>query len=288
MDQSEIHRKIDTDKAWGQVHQRLLDDDMIPARNGSAGIYLKPSVSIRFAYAASVMLIITAGILSYFFFFNPYSGGLLTLETGAENNTLVQTLNDGSVVYLADNTIINYPEIFRGEQRKISFSGEAFFDIYPKSEQPFVIETSYAIIEVLGTAFNLKSLENNFELIVEEGLVRVTLKENPDHTEVAGQWEMVTAMNDHIEKSPVVDRTYLSWKMNKMQFRDEKLENIASVISKNYGVNIGFDNDRIGERRLTATFHNNAISTIAEVIALSLGLEYEFSADSSIIFRDKK
>lgn len=288
MDQTGIYRKVDTEKAWNQVHQRLLDDDLIPARPGSERVYLKPSVSVKFKYAASIMLIITAGIISYFLLFNPYSVSLLSLETGSGNNTLVQTLNDGSVVYMADNTIINYPEIFSGGQRKISFSGEAFFDIFPKNEQPFIIETNSAVIEVLGTAFNLKSLENNFELIVEEGLVRVTLKDNPDYSEVAGEWEMLTTLDDRIEKSPVVDRTYLSWKMNRMQFRDEKLENIASVISKNYGVNIGFDDERIKERRLTATFHNNSISTIAEVIALSLGLEFEFLADSSIIFRDKK
>jgi transmembrane sensor len=287
MDRLETYQKVDTERAWKQVRQRLLDDGLMPAVSGHTRKIAKPSLSRRIAYAASVLLIIAAAGAGYLLF-DPWPRGLLTLETGSENNTLVQTFNDGSIVYLAGNSVLEYPETFRGGQRRVSLSGEAFFDIRTKDDEPFVIETKTAIIEVMGTAFNLKSAEDNFEVIVEEGLVRVTLRDHPEQSEFVGEWEMLTGLADRIEKSHVIDRTYLSWRINRMQFRDERLDNIASVISRNYNFKIDFDNPRIGEHRLTVTFHNNEIKTIAEVIAFSFDLEYDILHGSSIIFREKR
>jgi transmembrane sensor len=287
MDRLETYQKVDTERAWKQVRQRLSDEGLIPAGSGHARNMAKPSLSRRIAYAASVMLIIAAAGAGYLLF-DPWPRELLTLQTGPENNSLVQTLNDGSIVYLAGNSVLEYPKTFRGGQRRVSLSGEAFFDIRPKDDEPFVIETRMAIIEVMGTAFNLKSADDDFELIVEEGLVKVTLREYPEQSEFVGEWEMLTGLANRIEKSHVIDRTYLSWRINRMQFRDESLDNIASVISRNYNVKIDFDNPRIGENRLTVTFHNNEIKTIAEVIAFSFDLEYDILHSSSIIFREKK
>jgi hypothetical protein len=34
---------------------------------------------------------------------------------------------------------------------------------------------------------------------------------------------MATGKGNRIEKLPVIDHTYVSWRMNRMQFRDESL-----------------------------------------------------------------
>jgi ferric-dicitrate binding protein FerR (iron transport regulator) len=276
-------KEVDTDKAWKRVRQRLHDDGLIGEKPGIARIHSSSWLS----YAAAVLVLIAIGSLGYFMH-DSRSSSLLTLQTDGTNGTFVQTLGDGSVVYMAGNTVINYPVVFRGNQRKISLSGEAFFDVISKSDQPFVIETSHALIEVLGTAFNLKSSDDDFELIVEEGSVRVTFRDLPGRSEVVGQWERLKGAGNIIEKSPVVDRTYLSWRMNRMQFRDEKIDNIVSVISKNYNIDIEFENDSYRENRLNVTFSDNTINTIARVLAFSQGLDYEIRADSSLIFLEKR
>lgn len=278
------NREVDTEKALMRVMHRLNDDGLLPRESGEGQYSLIPR---WFAYAASLLLIIGLGGLGYFWFFGTDSSKLLTLHTGTDNSTFIQTFDDGSIVYMADNSTLDYPEVFNKQQRKVFFTGEAFFDINPKPDQPFIIETQHAIIEVLGTAFNVKSFNNAFELIVEEGYVRVMSKDIPGHFEILGEWEMITGTGLKMEKALVVDRTYLSWRSNRMQFRDEKLEKIASVLTRNYNVNIHFQNDEIKERRLTALFNNSAITTIAEVIAFSMGLEYKIIDDSFIVFSEK-
>ena len=277
--------ETDTEHAWNKVHQRLQDDGLIPQQ---AGIARRVTMTSWVAYAASLLVILALGGMSYFMISYFGSTRLMTLETGADNCTFVQTLEDGSVVYVADNSIFIYPSSFRGAVRKVSLAGEAFFDVTSLNGKPFVIETDNALIEVLGTAFNLRSYDDYFELIVEEGLVRVTLRDRPDNPEVVGQWEMLTGSSISMEKLPVVDRTYVSWKMNRMQFRDEKLDNIASVISRNFSVSVEFENEAIRDRRMTVTFDENDIRTIAEVIAFSMDLEFIFEPGKGIIFREKR
>ena len=50
-----------------------------------------------------------------------------------------------------------------------------FFDVAKKQKQPFWIDTKEVKIEVLGTAFSVKSVEDApFRLSVQRGTVRVT------------------------------------------------------------------------------------------------------------------
>ncbi len=284
MDPVKSYKEVDTDKAWAKVRYRLEEDGLLPEQGAVVRVSLIPR---RLAVAATILVLFAIGSLSYFIIPGIWSPKMLTLQTGSDNSTYVQTLNDGSIVYLGDNSVLKYPAIFKGAQRKISLSGEAFFDIAPDSASPFIIETENAIVEVLGTAFNIRSGENDFEVIVEEGSVRVSLRSLPDLSAEVGRWEMIYGSDSSLEKLPVVDRTYLSWRMNRMQFRDERLGNIISVISKNYDVNIGFYDDAIADRRLNVTFDDNNIGTIIEVIALGLGLDYEILPDSRIMFGDR-
>lgn len=52
---------------------------------------------------------------------------LLTLHNNEASTTLVTTLEDGSIVYLADNSQLSYPEHFQREKREVSLLGNAHF-----------------------------------------------------------------------------------------------------------------------------------------------------------------
>ena len=153
-----------TDQAWDKVYQRLEKEDLI-TRTGKEGLHPYseiPRPSTRRLIFAGITAV--AAILCFvFIYFNP-------TEKEA-------TLEDGSIVYLAGNAAIHYPEHFQPDKREISLQGNALFDIAGNRKRPFLIETEDARIEVLGTAFNVKSDGSQpFELSVQRGLVKVTLK----------------------------------------------------------------------------------------------------------------
>jgi transmembrane sensor len=285
MDRVKSFKEVDTDRAWLKVHGRLQNDGLIP---GHEVVEVNNHFRRRLAIAATILIIIVAGGVGYFFIPGLLAPRLLTVQTGSENSTYVQTLEEGSVVYLGNNSSLSFPSHFSSENRTVSLNGEAFFDITADPSRPFLIETENAIIEVLGTAFNLKSADGDFEVIVEEGNVRVSLRKLPALSETIGQWEMLTGSAENMEKLPVVDRTYLSWRMNRMQFRDERLDNIVSVISRNFNVWIDLADEEMAGRRLNVTFDDNNIYTIIEVIAFGLGLDYEILSDSSFRFMNRE
>ena len=231
---------------------------------------IKPNFApVWVKWAAGIAMIMTIASISFFSLMRNGSE-LISLKTGTEANTLVQTLKDGSVIYLANNTTFTYPEQFSSRERKVSLEGEAFFDIYPNPSKPFLIETEKAIIEVLGTAFNVKSAKNDqFELTVERGKVRVTLKSDPSQSTIVLPGEKITTTGNQLHKAKTDNPLFAAWKKQRMQFKDESLINIINVINKNYNSKIQLQSNGLNERKLTVTFYNNSLETITKLICLS-------------------
>lgn len=152
-------KKTRTDEAWVRLYARFETDCLLPADAEHA-----PAMHRRlYLKWGSVAAAVIAGIVCFAAWWAvPEQGGdsrsLLT-EENREKPTLVKTLEDGSVVYLAQESTLKYPEHFAEDKREVNLQGEAFFDVAKKPEQAFTIETARVRVEVLGTAFNVRSNE---------------------------------------------------------------------------------------------------------------------------------
>lgn len=274
---------VNTSKAWEKLSGRLEQEDLIPT---TMPVQRNRFMQSLVRVAAILVVVFGVGSLLYYAANSTTNQSMLSAVTGAEDFTLVQTLSDGSVVYLSHDTKLLYPKEFVRAERNVELNGEAFFDVAHNASKPFTIETETAIVEVLGTAFNVKSAsKSNFELLVERGKVRVTLKANPEQSQIVVAGEMVTLVNNKLNKSQA-NIAAAKWRTNKMQFKDESLANILKVINANYGSNITVSNAQLANRRLTVTFYNNSLSTIVELISLTLGVEAQ-QTDSTIVLTQK-
>ena len=171
MMKTDIH-KIKTEQAWNQLYDRLDKDHLLVED------HRKPKISIwvRYGAVAAVVVGFVLGTLYWEFGQREELPSLIT-QKNQDIPTLVTTLEDGSVVFLAKETSIRYPEHFVSDKREVSLQGDAFFDVAKNRERPFWIDTEQVKIEVLGTAFSVKSVEDApFRLSVQRGTVKVTLK----------------------------------------------------------------------------------------------------------------
>lgn len=198
---------------------------------------------------------------------------LLTRQNSEATTTLVTMLEDGSIVYLAGNTSLQYPEHFSHDRREVSLQGNALFDVAGNRARPFVIETEDTRIEVLGTAFNVKSTGNTpFELSVQRGEVKVTLKKSGQDIHVKAG-ETVTLLSRKLQLSTTPDPGLFSRYTDRIRFKDEKLGDILRVINQqNPDTRLqmapGLEN-----RTLTVTFSNDTPEDMAELICLALNLK---------------
>ena len=70
-------------------------------------------------------------------------------------------LPDGTKVWLNAASSITYPASFQDKERKVSVSGEVYFEVAKNADKPFIVDVDGgAKIEVLGTHFNVNAYAN--------------------------------------------------------------------------------------------------------------------------------
>lgn len=264
-----------TDEAWGRLYARLDRDNLLGETTASHS----KSHYYRMMAGWGTIAAVVAGLiyLSITWWFVPESElskkNLITQEN-REKSTLVTTLEDGSIVYLAEASTLKYPEHFAGDKREVNLQGEAFFDVAKKHRQAFLIETEKVRIEVLGTAFNVQSSDKMpFSLSVKRGKVKVSLKQSGQNVFVnAG--EVVTLQAHRLHLTENADAGFFNRYMGTIRFKDECLDNILRVINKETpSLQILTDSPSLGQRRLTVEFSERSPEAVAELICLALKLK---------------
>ncbi|WP_439484179.1 FecR family protein [Cyclobacterium plantarum] len=96
----------------------------------------------------------------------------MTVKQTLEGMRSTITLSDGSQIRLNENSEFEFPEAFLNGQRLVRLEGEAFFDITPNPDKPFIVQTGNAEIVVLGTSFNINTHQAT-EVTVASGKVKV-------------------------------------------------------------------------------------------------------------------
>ncbi len=96
----------------------------------------------------------------------------LAIHTVSERKKVA--LPDGSLVFLEKGSSISYPENFGKASRRITLSGEAFFDVKSDASHPFVISSALINTTVLGTSFNMEVRDGKAaRVVVVSGMVQV-------------------------------------------------------------------------------------------------------------------
>jgi ferric-dicitrate binding protein FerR (iron transport regulator) len=81
---------------------------------------------------------------------------------------------DGSTITLEANSRLTYPNRFAGNTRDVELAGEAFFEVTPNHEKPFIVHTANIMATVLGTSFNVEAYPNGIaKVVVATGRVKV-------------------------------------------------------------------------------------------------------------------
>lgn len=150
-------------------------------------------------------------------------------------------LPDGSLAWLNAESAIRFPENFMANQRRVSVSGEVYFEIAKvKNENqeaiPFVVESGRQEIRVLGTHFNVQAYPENQEIetTLIEGRVQVLSKTSGKSVIlIPGQQAKV---GQNIQVKEVINEEVLAWKNGDFFFQDDELQQVLTDISRWYDV----------------------------------------------------
>jgi transmembrane sensor len=178
---------------------------------------------------------------------------------------VIDTLPDGSMVTLNKNSEIDYPSTFKGETRTITLKGEAFFNVTPNKKKPFLINVNDITVRVVGTSFNVRSINGVTEVIVETGVVQV-IRNNKMVELRPNEKTKITRVDSVLVKDKVQDQLYNYYRSKQFVCDNTPLWKFVEVLNEAYGANIIIENPKLRGLPLTTQFENESLDRILDVI----------------------
>jgi transmembrane sensor len=257
---------VDENRAWQKFQQRIHPVSV--RRTGFGWMRI----------AASVIILIGLGLLTYWIF----NDRTKELTVVAQKTVLSDTLPDGSVVTVNKGSSISYLPKFKGETRQVSLKGEAFFNVTPNKKKPFIISVNDIQITVVGTSFNVKTINGNTEVVVETGIVKVTragktveLKANEEVT--------VDAKDSILTTEKVSDQLYKYYRTKEFVCDDTPLWKLVEVINEAYSSHIVIGNPALKDMSITTTFNNESLDQVLNVISITFNIKVIKEGDNIIL-----
>jgi len=245
---------VDEEAAWTRFKLKISE----PKR---AGVLKR--LDLSWISAAAVFLVVVGiAYLAYSFL---HGKPVQTLVVASGTRALTDTLPDGSIVTLNRNSELDYPSRFKGSERPVVLKGEAFFNVTPNKKKPFIIHVNDVTIRVVGTSFNVRSLNGITEVIVETGVVQV-IHHNKTIELRKDEKIRVLQHDSTLIKENVQDRLYNYYRSREFVCDNTPLWKFVEILNEAYGANIIIENPKLRGLLLTAPFENESLDRILEVV----------------------
>jgi ferric-dicitrate binding protein FerR (iron transport regulator) len=196
------------------------------------------------------------------------------------------TLHDGTSVWLNAQSTLTYPARFSGKSRRVTVSGEAYFDVAKNSKKPFIVSTQDMEMKVLGTQFNVYSYPGagciKTDLI--EGSLRVYNKESPNVGVTLKPNEQIVVKDGKMFPGEIRNSDYFLWKEGIYAFENERLLDIIEKLQLYYDVKIIVKDPEIFNVRYTGKFRQrDGIDEILRIIQKIQKFNVQKDTENNII-----
>ncbi|TVQ08510.1 MAG: DUF4974 domain-containing protein [Bacteroidetes bacterium] len=272
---AETSTKYNVDEAWSKF------DQWMQAEKTSQRQYkIRQLTYSVLKYAAVVILAVSIGFGISNFISEKQEIAEITFNVPKGHRSDV-VLQDGTKVMLNSGSEMRVVYNHASERRVI-LSGEAWFDVAHDSQKPFFVDTERFSVEVIGTAFNIKSYPedalNHFYL--SEGSVQLRNFKGDNLLLNPGQYVAISSDESFTLKTSPGEQTLLSWKEGRYYFRMEPLSEIAKLIERAYGLEVEFATPEIAMEKYTGSLSvDDHVSDLIKKLVLTSGFPMEYTIE---------
>ena len=206
----------------------------------------------------------------------------LSLPKGSKPIRLV--LSDGSLVWLNAASSITYPTAFVGQERRVSITGEAYFEVSENKTMPFFVEHNQLLVKVLGTHFNVNTYENEasnkvtlLSGLVDVGNGKVTRRLLPGQQ--ASISKTVFSVNENIDTDEV-----MAWKNGQFYFGGSDIKSIMKQIERYYDVEVEF-RDEVPYQFVAKISRDVNVSAFLEKLELTNLIHFKIEGKKIIVMK---
>jgi transmembrane sensor len=272
-------KRFNATAAWNNVHSKINPPQITAIQHKKIR---KETIAQFYKYAAVILVALLLGSVGYYIGFRNQKSTVYSEIISAEKQVLTEyVLPDGSLVALNNNSKLEFPRHFAGDVREVTIIGEAFFEVKPNPEKPFIINAGNTQVKVLGTSFNVCAYPETetVEVVVATGKVLVTRKnddllaQNQEVFLTPGEKGILFNESNFLEKSVNTDINFLAWKTNDIIFNETPLNEVIQCLEKVYYIDIQLTGAELNDLKLTAHFDKKPIDFVLNVIRLTFNLE---------------
>ena len=261
--------------------------------------------------AAIIIIPLMISVAGYFYFFSQRLNDKVFQQTitssyGTRNHL---SLPDGTEVWLNSGSEIRFPSKFIDNRREVFLEGEAFFKVTDDKLRPFYVNLGEMSVKAEGTSFNIAAYkkDNAFEttlisgeiLLVKRRQTRkdiILFKMEPNqHTIYDKSMKKITLYEEElvsetdasdigviksVDAGPIpqeVDKfenKYTSWINGKLIFRNDPMDEVVKRLGRWYNVDIQLQDTILYDFRYTATFIDETLEQVLDLLKLSAPMEY--------------
>lgn len=195
-------------------------------------------------------------------------------------------LCDSTVVCLNADSRLTYPVNFKGKERRVYLSGEAYFQVKRNENKPFVVVSEQVEIKVLGTTFGVRAYtgENNILTTLESGNVMVEAGGRCVEL-VPDKQALFDKSTSTLEVREVNIDLFLSWKDGRLKYDNCPLEKMMTDLSRWYGFDVFFSRSELGSYRFSIDMRKyDSFEEVLQLIAQTGEVNFDIK-DNTVIVR---
>ncbi|WP_316784951.1 FecR family protein [Pedobacter frigiditerrae] len=179
-------------------------------------------------------------------------------------------LHDGSKIWLNAGSSLKYPTAFRGNDRTVNITGEAYLEVAKNKQLPFRVISGNQTIEVLGTHFNVNAYDDEVAIktTLLEGAVKV-LTDKASTIIAPGEQTYFNNSNGSLQKKAVDVEQEVAWKNGLFSFKGDDVQAIMRQISRWYNVEIEYTGPITDEKFYGQISRNSKLSEIFAILELN-------------------
>lgn len=161
------------------------------------------------------------------------------------------TLADGTRVWLNGESSIEFPSEFKGREREVRITGEAYFEVAHDPRRPFVVKSDYYSITVLGTTFNARAYsKTDAGVVLVEGSLKVAAPQGSSEQTLTPGTQATLRADGDILVAEVDTYPYIQRRNGFFYFDNESLLNIMLELGRWYNKTVVFENQNVMRTKL--------------------------------------
>ncbi len=223
-------------------------------------------------------------------------GSRLAYNTGATNskeilyNTITTPrggqyqieLPDGSLVWLNSASSLRFPTLFSGKQRRVTMTGEGYFEIAKNAAMSFIVSVNGTEINVLGTHFNVMAYQDEpgIKTTLLEGAVKLSNGVSKCLLKPGQQSQLFKEGDFKIQEANIAEA--IAWKDGRFHFEKSEIGNVMSQLARWYDVEVVYKR-KINTRFYLQMSRNTKLSEILKVLELTGNIKFEINGKKIIV-----